>query len=347
MDRSHNLYDIMLKKGMDAIIVTERKNVLYFSGFSGSNGYIVATKKHKILVTDSRYTVQARLQCPSFTIKDITDFNINSVVSSDAKTGFENKSISYTQYVNFANKLGNLVPLDNLLVEVRSIKDHTEIQKISQAAQIADMAFSHIIEYMHEGMTEAEVSFELEMFMRKNGASSVSFESIIASGENGAMPHARPCNRKLTRSDFVVMDFGCVFEGYCSDMTRTVAVGDIDARKLEVYNTVLSVQKKCVEMAIPGAKCSDIHNYSSNVLNGKYSGCYGHGLGHGVGTEVHELPNLNPKSEYVLIPGNIITVEPGVYIDGFCGVRIEDLVLITDNGNKILSNSTKELLKIV
>jgi Xaa-Pro aminopeptidase len=199
---------------------------------------------------------------------------------------------------------------------------------------------------MKEGMTEYEVSFELEMYMRKQGASSVSFESIVASGENGAMPHARPGKRKLASGDLVVMDFGCVYNGYSSDMTRTVAVGDIDKQKLDVYNSVLSVQKECVKMSVPGAYCKDIHNYSFFKLDGLYKDCYGHGLGHGVGLEVHELPNLGPKSEYILTPGNVITVEPGVYIDGFCGVRIEDLVLITENGNEILSKSTKELIKI-
>lgn len=346
MVRTDKLYDVLKEKDIDAILVTDRKNVLYFSGFSGSNGYLVVTKTQKVLVTDSRYTVQAKQQCPGFVICDLRDFDITGIIPENAKIGFENKTISYSEYVSFSQKIKNLVPVDFELTVIRAIKDKEEIKNISYAANIADMGFSHMIDFIKEGMTEYEVAFELEMYMRKQGATSLSFESIIASGENGAMPHARPGKRKLISGDLVVMDFGCVYNGYASDMTRTVAIGDIQKEKLDVYNNVLKVQKECVKLATPGALCKNIHNYSFEKLDSLYKNCYGHGLGHGVGLEVHELPNLNPKSEYVLAPGNVITVEPGVYIEGFCGVRIEDLVLITPNGNEILSKSTKELIKI-
>lgn len=346
MTRADKLYDILNIRNIDAVLVTDRKNVMYYSGFTGSNGYLVVTKTIKILVTDSRYTVQAKLQCPGFSVIEMKDFDITKVIFSEQKVGFENKTISYNEYVMFKEKLNNMVNLDFALTELRAVKDDEEIKNITCAAQIADMAFSHIIEFIKEGMTEYEVSFELEMYMRKQGASSLSFESIVASGANGAMPHARPGDRKLMSGDLVVMDFGCVYNGYSSDMTRTVAIGDIDNKKLDVYNSVLCVQKECLNMAVPGACCKDIHNYSFYKLDGLYKDCYGHGLGHGVGLEVHELPNLNPRSEYILTPGNVITIEPGVYIDGFCGVRIEDLVVITEKGNEILSKSTKELIKI-
>lgn len=346
MDRADRLLPIFAQYDIDAIIVTDRKNVLYFSSFSGSNGYLVVTKTQKILVTDFRYTSQAKIQCPNFQIADMIDFKIENVIDANARAGFENKTISYSEYCNFSSKIKQLVPIDFALTKIRSIKDSEEIKNISQAAQIADNAFSHITEFIREGMTEVEVAFELEMYMKKNGASSLSFDSIVASGKNGAMPHAEPSDKKLTNGDLVVMDFGCVYNGYCSDMTRTVAIGDISEQKLQVYNTVLKVQKECLDMAKPGAKCSDIHNHSFSRLDSIYKNCYGHGLGHGVGLEIHELPNLNSKSDYVLQNGNVVTIEPGVYIENLCGVRIEDLVVITDDGCKILSNSTKELIKI-
>ena len=346
MDRAYKLLPLLSELELDAILVTDRKNVLYFSGFSGSNGYLLITKTQKILVTDFRYTVQSKMQSPEFHIAEIKDFKIEEVLKAESRVGFENKTISYSEYCLFSDKIKNMVAVDFALAEIRSIKDHKEIENISYAAQISDKAFSHMLDFIHVGMTEYEVAFELEMHLRSLGASALSFESIIASGENGAMPHARPGSRRLTNGDLVVMDFGCVYNGYCSDMTRTIAIGDISQQKLDVYNTVLKVQKECLAMAKPGAKCCDIHNHSFNELDSIYKGCYGHGLGHGVGLEIHELPNLNPRSDYILEKGNIITVEPGVYIDGLCGVRIEDLVLITDNGCEILSNSAKELIKI-
>ncbi len=346
MDRAHKLLLLLSELGLDAILVTDRKNVLYFSGFSGSNGYLVVTKTQKILVTDSRYTTQSKIQAPEFQIEDMRDFKIENFLGDKEKVGFENKTILYCEYCSFGSKIKQLVPLDFALTQIRSIKDDEEIKNISYAAQIADKAFLHMTDFIRKGMTELEAAFELEMYMRSLGASSVSFESIIASGKNGAMPHAQPSHKKMQNGDLVVMDFGCVYNGYCSDMTRTIAIGDVSQQQLDVYNTVLKVQKECINMAKPGAKCSDIHNHSFKSLDSVYKNCYGHGLGHGVGLEIHELPNLNPKSDYVLQKGNVITIEPGVYIEDLCGVRIEDLVVITDDGCKILSNSTKELIKI-
>ncbi len=346
MDRSHKLLPLFNQLTLDAILVTDRKNVLYFSGFSGSNGYLVVTKTQKILVTDFRYISQAKMQCPQFEVQQMPDFKIQNVLGSNLRVGFENKTILYTQYCSFLSEIKQLVPVDFALTQIRSIKDDDEIKNISYAAQIADKAFLHMTQFIHEGMTELEAAFELEMYMRSHGASSVSFESIVASGKNAAMPHANPTHNKFKNGDLVVLDFGCVYNGYCSDMTRTVAIGDVSQQKLDVYNTVLSVQKECLSMAVEGAKCSDIHNHSFNRLDSIYKGCYGHGLGHGVGLEVHELPNVSRNSDYVLKKGNVITIEPGVYIENVCGVRIEDLVVITDSECQILSNSTKELIKI-
>ena len=347
MDRCEKLMPLLKEKGLDGVLITDRKNVAYFSGFYGSSGYLLVTEHMRVLVTDFRYTYQASIQAKEFEIRDSADTKPGDIINTSLAIGFENKSLTYDEYCRYSEIFANLHPLDDELVKLRSVKDEYEISHISQAADIADKAFSHIIGYMKPGMTEVEIALELEFFMRKNGAQALSFDSIIASGANGAMPHATPGNKKICNGEFVVMDFGCMFEGYCSDMTRTVAVGEVSDRHIEVYNDVLSVQQKCLDMLSVGVKCRDVHMYSWDTLNGKYNGCYGHGLGHGVGLAVHELPNLNSRSEYELVEGNVVTVEPGVYINDFCGVRIEDLVLITDKGIQILSKSTKELIKIL
>ena len=347
MDRCEKLMPLLKERGLDGLLITDRNNVAYFSGFCGSAGYLLVTEHMRVLVTDFRYTYQASVQAAGFDIRDSADTKPGDIINTSLTIGFENKSLTYDDYCRYSAVFANLMPLDDELVKLRSVKDEYEISRISHAADIADRAFSHIIDYMKPGMTEAEVALELEFYMRKNGAAGLSFDSIIASGANGAMPHATPGDKKISSGELVVMDFGCVVDGYCSDMTRTVAVGDVSDRHIEVYNDVLDVQLKCLDMLAVGASCRDIHMYSYDTLNGKYKDCYGHGLGHGVGLEVHELPNLNLRTTHNLVPGNVITVEPGVYINDFCGVRIEDLVLITDSDIQILSKSTKELIKIL
>ena len=346
MDRCKKLYQSMSDRQLDAVLVTDRHNVYYFSGFSGSAGYLVITKSDKILVTDFRYTEQAMSQASDFLVKDIVDFDISLYIGEDMSVGFENDTISYSEYNKFSSKIKNLVPMSSMLTDIRSVKDDYEIKCIQNAASIADRAFDHIVSHISKGMTEREVALELELFMRRCGADGLSFDTIVASGARGSLPHAEPGSNVLKQGDLVVMDYGCMVGGYCSDMTRTVAIGDISEKQLEVYNAVKAVQSDCLNMVKPGAKCSDIHAHSGKVLNAKYPGCYGHGLGHGVGLEIHESPTLNMRNHSLLVPGNIVTVEPGVYISGFCGVRIEDLVLVTQDGHTILSKSTKELVKI-
>ncbi len=347
MDRCQKLMPLLKKKGLDGVLITDRNNVAYFSGFCASSGYLLITEHMRVLVTDFRYTHQANVQAKDFEIRDSADTKPGDIINTSLAIGFENKCVTYDQYCRYSSVFANLQPLDDELVKLRSVKDDYEISCISQGADIADRAFHHIIGYMKPGMTEEQIALELEFYMRKNGAQRLSFDSIIASGANGAMPHATPGDKKICNGEFVVMDFGCVVDGYCSDMTRTVAVGQVSDRHIEIYNDVLAVQEKCLKMLAPGVSCKDVHMYSHQTLNGKYKGCYGHGLGHGVGLEVHELPNLNCASPSTLCSGNVVTVEPGVYISDFCGVRIEDLVLITDSGMQILSKSTKELIKIL
>ena len=346
MDRCAKLYEKIKSGFADAILITDRNNIYYFSGFSGSSGYLVITAEDKILVTDFRYTEQASYQAKGFDVYDCAAFEKEKFFSAFSKVAFENQTISYALYQTFASFVNELVPLGNLLTDIRAVKGNEEIACIEKAASIADKAFEHIIDYITPGMTERQVAFELEMYMINSGADGLSFDAIVASGARGSLPHAEPGDNILKEGDLVVMDYGCRVNGYCSDMTRTIAVGDITDAHIRAYELVKNVQLVCLDMVMPGACCSEIHNYSSKVINDAYPGCYGHGLGHGVGLEIHESPNLNTRNNGILVPGNIITVEPGVYIPGFCGVRIEDLVLVTEFGYRILSKSTKELVKI-
>ena len=311
MDRCQKLMPLLKEKGLDGLLITDRKNVAYFSGFCGSSGYLLITEHMRVLVTDFRYTYQAQQQAKDFEVRDCADTKPGDIINTSLAIGFENKSLTYDEYCRYSGVFANLYPLDDELVKIRSVKDEYEISCITRAAKIADNAFGYIVDYIKPGMTETEIALELEFYMRRNGAEALSFDSIIASGVNGAMPHATPGNKKICNGEFVVMDFGCVVDGYCSDMTRTIAIGEVSQRHTEVYNDVLTVQQKCLDMLTVGARCKDVHIYAWETLNGKYKDCFGHGLGHGVGLEVHELPNLNSRSEYILAPGNVITVEPG------------------------------------
>ena len=274
--RTDKLNDLFKEKSIDAIIITDRANVKYFSGFSGSAGYLFISGDKKILVTDFRYLSQAKEEAKGFEICNILDFDLKS--ASMGKTlGFENMSISYREFESISKKVKSLKGVDDALVDFRSVKEKEEIESVEIASSIADKAFNHIIGYIKEGMSEKQIALELEFFMRNNGAEGISFDTIVASGKRGAYPHAKPTDNKVKKGQLIVMDYGCIYNGYCSDMTRTVALGEIDDFSYNVYQNVLKVQKECLKMVKPGAVCMDIHNYSYKALNNLYKDCYGHG----------------------------------------------------------------------
>jgi len=227
------------------------------------------------------------------------------------------------------------------------IKASWEIERISKAEAIGDMAFSHILGYIKEGVSERDIAAELEYFMKKQGAEKTSFDTIVISGKKTSMPHGTPDDKKIENGDFVTLDFGCVYEGYCSDMTRTVAVGKADERQKEIYNIVLEAQLTGLNAIKSGVVCKNADEMARNVIEkagyGKY---FGHSLGHGVGLMIHELPNLSPKSEMMLEDNMVVSCEPGIYIPDFGGVRIEDLVVVSGEKCTILSKSQKNLIEI-
>lgn len=336
----------MKENDIDCAVITDRANVRYLSGFTGSAGYLIISESEKLLITDFRYTEQASIQAKDYEIIDVASFDRGEYAKNFSKVAFEDTTISYTQYKGIENDFINLIPLGNTLINMRSVKTNEEVELIRKAAKIADNAFGHILTVIKAGMTEIEVAREIDFYMLKNGADALSFDTIVASGERGSMPHATPGKNILKDGDLVVMDFGCVYNGYCSDMTRTVGIGNVSKDCIDAYSTVLKAQLSALEMIKAGVSCDEVHGKAFDIIDGAYPNMFGHALGHGVGLEIHEQPTFSKRSNYPLPEGAIITVEPGVYIPGKCGVRIEDLVLVTADGYDNLTSSPKELIII-
>lgn len=354
MERVVALRRIMAENGMNGALITSRQNVFYLSGFDGDEGDLLITLDAAYILCDFRFLEQAEHQAPLFTVKDIKDgvykvVNRITAAHGVTKLGIEERALSFAAY-SAMNKFitgAVLVPIKNMIAKMREIKSKDEIENIRLAAKIADDAFKDTVSRIKVGMSETEIAAELEYNMRKAGASKTSFDTIIASGKNSALPHGKASGKKIENGDFIVMDFGCVYNGYCSDMTRTVAVGEISKEQEMVYNAVYFTQLKALSKLKCGAVCSEIDAYSRKIFSSfeldKY---FGHALGHSVGIDIHEQPALNRSCKDTLKPGTVITVEPGVYIEGNFGVRIEDLVVIGENYNEILTNSTKDLIII-
>lgn len=346
------LIDRLSKLDVDAMIVRNFENRFYLSGFSGSNATLLIHPFINILITDSRYTEQAEKQTRYFQIitmekiEDAYEILKNTANSLNAKRiGFEADRVTYNWYNSISSKMtAELVPLSGIIEDLRATKDEYEIEFIKKAQSVADDAFSKILDYIKPGISEIDIASELCYYMAKSGCP-VAFESIVASGPNGSMPHARPTDRKIQNGDFITMDFGCKYEGYCSDMTRTVAVGSISVEMRKVYDTVLEAQLLALDAIHEGVKGSEIdsvaRNYISNAGYGEY---FGHGLGHSFGLEVHEEPRFSKYCEKTIKSGMCLSVEPGIYLPGKFGVRIEDTIKVTENGCYNFTTSPKELI---
>lgn len=335
----------MSENALECIVVTDSSNVRYFSSFTGE-GYLIVSELSLVLVTDFRYTEQARLQTEGFEICDSAYLKPGELLGQFKRVGFENKSISFDMYSLFSKNARQMLPIDYALTDLRAVKDSGELECIKKAEQIGDMAFEHILKYIRPGVSERDIALELEFFMRKNGAEALSFNPIAATGAHGSMPHAEPDERLLESNAFIVLDFGCKYNGYCSDMTRTVCLGKASDEMKRVYSVVLRAQLESLEMIKAGAAASDIHKRAQEITDASYPKGFGHSLGHGVGLEIHERPTLSPKNNLPLAAGNVITVEPGIYLNGFCGVRIEDLVLVTGDGAVNFTCSEKNLIEL-
>lgn len=345
MDRSNKLRQ---RIGDDeAVLISSYPNIFYYSNFESEDAILIITKNEQLLLTDSRYTIQAKIQSPLYEVCDIT--KSEKIIKSLPQNilCIEEDFVIVGQFSKLQGYGKKLKPFSKSINEIRKIKDSEEIKKISMAEELGDQAFCYILDLIKPGKTEKEIAVELEYFMRKNGASRTSFDTICASGLRSSMPHGVASDKIVEKGDFLTLDFGCVLDGYCSDMTRTVIIGEASERQKEIYNIVLMAQEVCLNELKAGISCADADKAARNVIDKYgYGENFGHGTGHGVGVQVHELPNLSPKSDDILEIGNVVSVEPGIYIEDFGGVRIEDLVQITAYNAQNLTKSKKDLLII-
>ncbi|MCX7951162.1 MAG: aminopeptidase P family protein [Clostridiales bacterium] len=340
--------------GIDGAFVFKDENRNYLSGFTGDDSFLFITNEKSYFITDSRYTEQAQNEVVGFEVVEykppIHDFVASLVEKHNVKRlGVEEDRLSFSDYIVYKEKLNGveLVQLEQTIEKIRMIKDAEEIKLIETAASIADKAFEHILGFIKVGMTEIEVALELEFFMKKLGASALSFPTIVASGNRSSLPHGTASEKVINEGDFITLDFGCVYKGYCSDMTRTIVLGKANEKQKEIYNTVLEANEAALKAVKPGISCAALDKIARDIIVERgYGERFGHGLGHGVGREVHELPYVNARSKFDLEPGMVITDEPGIYIPGFGGVRIEELVLVTKDGYRVLSKSPKHLIEL-
>ncbi len=344
-----------LKEKRSAALIMSEENICYFTSFHSSNGYLLVTGDKSFFLTDSRYIEAAQNKITScdeiLQIKSMETELVPLIESLGIKTlELESERITVSRY----NKIRELLrgvsvicdgSLDSAVDDIRIRKNETEVAKIVKAQRIAERAFDYILGFISTDKTEKEIALELEYFMLKNGADGLSFETICVSGKNSSLPHGVPTEKKIEKGDFITMDYGAVTDFYHSDMTRTVAVGEVSSKQIEVYETVLKAQTAGVEAVRAGISCRDVDAVSRKIISDAgYGEFFGHGLGHGVGVEIHELPTLNPSGKHILEEGHIVTVEPGIYLPGQFGVRIEDMALVTADGCRNLTECEKKLI---
>lgn len=337
---------------VDALLVTSDVNRTYLTGFVGSSGYVIVTEKRAILLTDFRYVQQAADQAPDYEVIEHATKHTDTILEllkaeGATRVGFEQGNVTYGQYINYAGALQGvtLVATDGVVEKLRRVKDAEELRIMQEAADLADRTFSHILTLLKPGVSEMDIALEIEFFIRRNGGTSTSFDTIVASGERSALPHGRASERVLRTGEFVKLDFGAYYKGYCSDITRTVMLGKPTDKHREIYDKVLEAQLACLAGLKPGITGREGDALARDVIvRHGYGDKFGHGTGHGLGMEIHEAPRLSRMDDTVLEPGMVVTVEPGIYLPGFGGVRIEDDVVLIEGGIRILTQSTKQFI---
>ncbi|MFH1154173.1 MAG: Xaa-Pro peptidase family protein [Pseudomonadota bacterium] len=355
-NRIERLRTEMNKKNLDGIMILSDANRRYLSGYSGedgnfdeSAGCLVISQKDLILATDSRYDTQARNEAKLYSVvcykeslaKDLPKILMSAGISS---LGVETSRLTVQQQEKISGELSakglsiTVSPAEDILKSFRTMKDEMEVQHIKDALSIAEIAFLEFRQTIAPGMTEKKAAWNLERAMRNAGADSLSFHVIAAAGQNSALPHAIPGLRQFREGEPLLFDFGARLNGYCSDTTRTLIMGKPDARFLEVYDTVFNAQAKAVAMIGPGVKCSDVDAVARSYIDASsYTGTFGHSLGHGVGIAIHEAPRLSKIDDTLLKPGMVVTVEPGIYLPDWGGIRLENMILVTETGAEVLN----------
>ena len=349
MSRVDHLAERIAEGELEALVVTNLVNVRYVSGFTGSNAALVVGRERRVFITDFRYVSQAADQVePGFErVKGERDLLGDVAQILSGRVGFEDGTMTVRSFERLKGLVGDaaeLVAAGNPVEELRSVKDAEELERIREAAKLADTALTAVLERGLAGRTELEVAGQLEAEMRSLGAEEPAFPSIVASGPHGALPHAEPRDVTIEKGVLVTIDWGAKLDGYHSDCTRTFATGEVSGEATEIYELVRDAQARASEAVRAGAGAKEVDAASRDPIAAAGHGDhYGHGLGHGVGLDIHEAPRLAPTSDDTLAAGNVVTVEPGVYVPGELGVRIEDLVVVTDDGREVLSSLGKEL----
>ena len=353
MNRIAKLREAFARNAVDGVLITSYENMLYYSGFKCAEAYLLITGKDAYVFTDFRYTIQARDEAKDCRVIEISNdtliAKIKEVLKADGvrACGFEEEKLTVSQFRQFDALSVQLKPMSRGISSFRAVKDAGEIENLRIAQSMADKAFELFLGRVKPGMTEVEAAAELDYLCRLQGSEGPSFDTIIGSGPNGAMCHAIPGKRKLADGDLVVVDFGCMYNGYHSDMTRTFGIGKVSDKCRKIYDIVLEAQLKALESLKSGISGREFDRIARDCISSYgYGEAFGHSLGHGFGLEIHEKPRASKLSEDILLAGMTITDEPGIYLEGEFGVRIEDDLVVTEDGCINLANTTKKLMII-
>jgi Xaa-Pro aminopeptidase len=350
--RADRVLSELAQRDLDGLLVTDLVDLRWLTGFTGSNGLAVVTRTARVFVSDFRYVTQAAEEVTEFEFRrgsrDLLDAVADIVGTDNLRLGFDDVHLSVKSHRDLSERLPTAIelsPAGGAIGNLRRVKDEGEIEKIRAAAVLADDAMEEILAEGLVGRTEQEVALALEFAMRRRGASGASFPSIVAAGPHGALPHAEPRDEAIPADVLVTLDWGATLDGYCSDCTRTVATGEAIAEDARAgYELGLAAQLAAVDAITAGAAGIEVDGVARSIIaDGGQGDNFGHGLGHGVGLEVHEAPRLGPSSEDVLAAGEVVTNEPGVYVPGSFGVRIEDLLVVREDGAESLSRLPKTL----
>ncbi|MBP9192025.1 MAG: aminopeptidase P family protein [Ignavibacteria bacterium] len=340
---------------IDSFLIKNLANIRYLTGFSGSAGNVLITKDKNYFISDFRYKTQSAKEVDKnfeiiIYVQNSLSFLKDLIEKHDLKKiGFESNFMTFNDVLGLKKEFKNteFIPVDSLVEKIVMVKNEKEILATRKAVEITDRTFSELLKIIKPGITEREVSAHISYLQKMYGADGDSFDAIVASGERGAFPHARPTDKKIATGELVTLDFGCTVEGMKSDMTRTIAIGEISDECKNIYSIVKEAQQKALEKVKAGMSTKEIDSVARDFIREKgFGNNFGHGLGHGVGYDIHEKPALNERTDYILQINNIITIEPGIYVEGTGGVRIEDDVIVTEEGCEILNSSPKELITI-
>lgn len=352
--RINNAFTLLKKNRIDCLLVTELNHVRYLTGYSGSSGMVLLSPPKSYFITDFRYKVQAQKEVKNSAVI-IAEQALTSelpkipTLNRRLRIGLESEFVTLKLHDTLKDLLPKAVfkPTEKLVESLSITKEPDELKKIKKAVKISEKAFNETLPLIKPGVTEKDIALELDYRMRSLGADAPAFDIIVASGQRSSMPHGIASEKKMKKGDLVTMDFGCFFQGYASDITRTMVLGKASEKQKKIYNVVLQAQVAACKAVKPGLACSRLDRVARDIImKAGYGDYFGHGLGHGVGLIVHDGPQVNSRSTETLLTNMVVTIEPGIYIPSWGGVRIEDDVLVTQSGGQILSKLPKELIEL-